>query len=67
MCAILPPEFFQYGVAGVPVPSIEIKLLDVPEAGYFANGKPAEGGQPAKPQQGKGDCTHFNGRRLILY
>jgi len=43
MCAILPPEFMQYGVAGVPVPSIEIKLVDVKEAGYLATGDPPRG------------------------
>ncbi|CEL59138.1 hypothetical protein RSOLAG1IB_09115 [Rhizoctonia solani AG-1 IB] len=36
MCAILPPEYMSYGPVGVPVPSIEIKLLDHPEAGYLA-------------------------------
>ncbi|KAL1734595.1 hypothetical protein EV714DRAFT_280990 [Schizophyllum commune] len=43
MCAILPPELMQYGVVGIPVPSIEIKMLDVPEAGYNANGDPPQG------------------------
>ncbi|KDQ56037.1 hypothetical protein JAAARDRAFT_36828 [Jaapia argillacea MUCL 33604] len=43
MCAILPPELMQYGVVGLPVPSIEIKLLDVPEAGYVANNHPQQG------------------------
>ena len=27
MCAILPPELHHYGSVGLPVPSIEIKLL----------------------------------------
>jgi len=37
MCTILPPEYFSFGTAGIPAPSVEIKLRDVPEAGYFAN------------------------------
>ena len=43
MCAILPPEFMQYGSVGTPVPSIEIKLLDSPEAGYLTSEKPQRG------------------------
>lgn len=43
MCAILPPEVMQYGSVGLPSPSVEIKLLDVAEAGYIANPtKPGE-------------------------
>jgi len=42
MCAVLPPELQQYGVVGLPVPSIEIKLLDVPDAGYFVSNKQGE-------------------------
>lgn len=45
MCAILPPEYMQYGSLGVPVPSIEIKLVDVPDAGYFATNKPCAQGE----------------------
>jgi long-chain acyl-CoA synthetase len=40
---ILPPEFMRFGVAGVPVPSVEIKFLDVPEAGYKSQGNPPQG------------------------
>ncbi|KZS88747.1 acetyl-CoA synthetase-like protein [Sistotremastrum niveocremeum HHB9708] len=43
MCAILSPEHFEYGTAGAPVGSIEIKLLDVPDAGYFATNKTPQG------------------------
>ena len=43
MCAILPPELMQYGSVGLPVPCTEIKLIDVPEAGYKATGNPPQG------------------------
>jgi long-chain acyl-CoA synthetase len=43
MCAILPPEYMSYGPVGVPVPSIEIKLLDHPEAGYLATNELPQG------------------------
>lgn len=43
MCAIVPPELMQYGPVGVPVPCIEMKLLDVPEAGYLSTNNPPQG------------------------
>ncbi|KAF8331604.1 long-chain-fatty-acid-CoA-ligase [Amanita rubescens] len=43
MCAILPPELMQYGSVGLPVPSVEIKLLDVPDAGYLNSNNPPQG------------------------
>ncbi|KZP33123.1 acetyl-CoA synthetase-like protein [Athelia psychrophila] len=43
MCAIMPPEMMQYGSVGLPVPCIEIKLLDVEEAGYSASGDRPQG------------------------
>ncbi|GAA5949926.1 hypothetical protein JCM21900_005526 [Sporobolomyces salmonicolor] len=43
MCCLLPPEFHQYGVVGVPVPSTEIKLVDVEEAGYSSTNNPPQG------------------------
>ncbi|KAJ7161218.1 long-chain-fatty-acid-CoA-ligase [Mycena filopes] len=39
MCAVMPPEVFRYDTVGLPMPSIEIKLRDVPEAGYFSCGR----------------------------
>ena|SRR5882757_4406716 len=43
MCAILPPELMSYESVGLPVPSIEIKLLDVADAGYLASNTPPQG------------------------
>lgn len=43
MCAILPPELMQYRSVGLPVPSIEVKFLDVPDAGYLATNNPPQG------------------------
>jgi long-chain acyl-CoA synthetase len=43
MCAVLPPELMQYGSVGLPVPSIEVKLLDHPEAGYLSSNDPPRG------------------------
>jgi len=43
MSTILPPDFMQYGPVGVPVPSMEIKLVDVEEAGYTVNNTPPQG------------------------
>ncbi|KAJ7661936.1 long-chain-fatty-acid-CoA-ligase [Mycena polygramma] len=39
MCAVMPPEVFRYDTVGLPMPSVEIKLRDVPEAGYFSCGR----------------------------
>ncbi|KAJ9101063.1 hypothetical protein QFC21_003281 [Naganishia friedmannii] len=36
MAAVLHPDFYQIGVAGCPVPSTEIKFVDVVDAGYRA-------------------------------
>lgn len=43
MCTILTPEQMQYGAVGGPSPSIEIKLVDVPEANYLATNTPQQG------------------------
>ncbi|KDE07555.1 hypothetical protein MVLG_02226 [Microbotryum lychnidis-dioicae p1A1 Lamole] len=43
MAALLPPELHRYGTVGVPVPSVEIKLVDVEEASYSATNEPPQG------------------------
>jgi long-chain acyl-CoA synthetase len=43
MAAILQPEFFSYGTVGGVVPSIEIKLVSAPEAGYLVENSPPQG------------------------
>jgi long-chain acyl-CoA synthetase len=43
MCTILPPEKMQYGTSGLPSPAVEVKLLDVLDAGYSASADPPQG------------------------
>lgn len=43
MCAILPPEIYSYGPVGLLVPSCEVKLVDVPDAGYLSTNNPPQG------------------------
>ncbi|CAG8596609.1 681_t:CDS:2 [Acaulospora morrowiae] len=45
MCTILPPEQFRYESTGAPVPCLEIKLVDVPDAGYLSKNKPRPQGE----------------------
>lgn len=40
---MLPPEVMQYGTVGLPVPSLDVKLLDVPAAGYTSSDDPPRG------------------------
>lgn len=42
MCTLMAPEQFALGEVGSPVPCVEVKLVDVPELGYFTtnNGRP---------------------------
>ncbi|KAI9246919.1 hypothetical protein BDA99DRAFT_609444 [Phascolomyces articulosus] len=37
MCAVMAPEQFALGEVGAPVPCTEVKLVDVPDLGYFAS------------------------------
>ncbi|KAN0120613.1 expressed putative fatty acid biosynthesis enzyme [Russula decolorans] len=41
--AIVPPDIPRYGCVGLPFPSVEIKFLDVPEAGYLSTNDPPQG------------------------
>ena len=43
MATILNPGFMSYGSVGGPSPSVEIKLVDAKEAGYFSTNKPPQG------------------------
>ncbi|SHO79486.1 Similar to S.cerevisiae protein FAA4 (Long chain fatty acyl-CoA synthetase) [Malassezia sympodialis ATCC 42132] len=43
MCAILQPEFFKFSCVGSPMPSIEVRLCDVPEAGYYSTNSLPQG------------------------
>jgi len=43
MCTIGTPDFCAYSTVGAPSPAIEIKLVDVPDAGYFATNDPPQG------------------------
>lgn len=43
MCAVMPPEAFRYDSVGLPMPSVEIKLLDVEDAGYSSKHSPPTG------------------------
>ncbi|PPR07077.1 hypothetical protein CVT24_010978 [Panaeolus cyanescens] len=43
MCCLLPPEAMRFGAVGLPVPSLEVKFLDVPSAGYLSSNSPPQG------------------------
>jgi long-chain acyl-CoA synthetase len=43
MCSILPPDIMRYSCVGLPSPSIEIKFLDVVDAGYRSTDNPPRG------------------------
>lgn len=45
MCTLMNPAQFQIGVIGAPVPCVEIKLVDVPEANYYSHNKPKPQGE----------------------
>ena len=37
------PEAYELGSVGIPMTCAEVKLVDVADAGYFANNKPSQG------------------------
>ncbi|PCH43221.1 acetyl-CoA synthetase-like protein [Wolfiporia cocos MD-104 SS10] len=43
MCAVYPPDFDGLGAVGLPMPSTEVKLVDVPEANYLSTNDPPQG------------------------
>ncbi|CBQ68344.1 related to long-chain-fatty-acid-CoA ligase [Sporisorium reilianum SRZ2] len=43
MTAILHPNFYGFGTVGGCVPAVEVKLRDVPDAGYFSTNNPPQG------------------------
>ncbi|KAI8886477.1 acetyl-CoA synthetase-like protein [Backusella circina FSU 941] len=45
MCAIMAPEQFKLGEVGSPVPCVEVKLVDVPDANYFSTNTPRAQGE----------------------
>ncbi|CEQ41131.1 SPOSA6832_02830, partial [Sporobolomyces salmonicolor] len=61
LSCILPPSLVQSGVVGVPVPCVEVKLIDFDEAGYHASNDPPQGEVCFKgPSIFKGYCgLHF--------
>ncbi|KAF9914890.1 long-chain fatty acid-CoA ligase [Lobosporangium transversale] len=45
MCAIMTPDAFHYNRVGSPVPCTEVKLVDVPDAGYLSTNSPNPRGE----------------------
>ncbi|KAI8388789.1 uncharacterized protein BYT42DRAFT_561233 [Radiomyces spectabilis] len=45
MCAIMTPEFYKIGAVGSIVPCCEVKLVDVPDAGYLSTNTPKPQGE----------------------
>ncbi|KAK9481163.1 eukaryotic long-chain fatty acid CoA synthetase (LC-FACS) [Lipomyces japonicus] len=43
MCTLMSPKQFTLGTVGAPTPCVDIKLVDVPETGYFSTNNPPQG------------------------
>jgi long-subunit acyl-CoA synthetase (AMP-forming) len=45
MTSIVTPDVFKLGSVGLPMACVEVKLVDVPDAGYLSSNKPLPQGE----------------------